>query len=507
MKKNKIDLKHKIQWAFVSIWMIFLCLFVGLRFCASVFDYPQFKPFPAYEKRYPNPLPDFSSLPIKKYGSGIEAWYNDNFACRTDVIGLYRNFHYFVLKAYFGREVPGVGDWVFRHGGDWAELDDYLGAIVLKEKEIKDLITLFEGRVEWARAHGSEYVQMITPVKAQMHPEKLPIMVRCHKGRGVSEQMKAALENSLARDNVLFFDDVISNAVKEGREVFYYEDHHLNAYGSYLLYRELNKYLATKFENIGLMQYYDNPPQDVIDGTAMGCYRANRRLVISRPGDSELADQYVTEIRGNRPFPMTCVGTTNVNDGISIIMTHDSIMRYGLSSWREQTAENMHFPFGDGVQIVRSYIFYRLQTGLMSFIMTEEVPDVFVEQFAECKLNQGCIGMDYRIKRAAKFLNGSEVAPDDIVEPGKNLIVRVVLDNVALKGYTPVGKEMKKLSVKLLYDGKDVAKDVIYPGVKRAIYFEVPLTEQCYPSKFSIKVGSKTSYEKSQISFKVAEKE
>ena len=506
MKKN-INLKRKIQWTFVSIWMICLCLFVGLRFSASVFDYPQFKPFPAYENRHPNPLPDFSSLPIKKYGSGIEDWYNDNFAYRTDVIDLYRNFHYFVLKAYFGREVPGVGDWVFRHGGDWAELDDYLGAIVLKEKEIKDLVTLFEGRVEWARAHGSEFVQVITPVKAQMHPEKLPFMVRCHKGRGVTEQMKAALENSLARDNVLFFDEVIANAVKENQEVFYYEDHHLNAYGSYLLYRELNKYLATKFENIGLMQYYDNPPQEVIDGTAMGCYRSNRRLVISRPGDSELCDKYITETRGGRPFPLTCVGTTNVNDGISIAMAHDSIMRYALSSWKEDTAENMHFPFGDGVEIVRSYIFNRFPTGLMSFIMTEDVPDVFVEQFAECKFNQGCIGMDAIIRKAAKFLNGREISKNDIVEPGNKIIVRVVFDNIVLEGYTPVGKEMKKLSVKLLYDGKEVAKDVTFPGVKRAIYFEVPLSEQCAMDKFSIKVGPKTSYEKSQISFKVVEKE
>ena len=36
----------------------------------------------------------------------------------------------------FGRDVPGRGGWIFRRGGDWPELDDYLGAFELTPDEL-----------------------------------------------------------------------------------------------------------------------------------------------------------------------------------------------------------------------------------------------------------------------------------------------------------------------------------------------------------------------------------
>lgn len=507
MKERNSNSKHKIQIFFVVLWMLFLCSFVGLKFTASVFGWPEFKPFPAYENRSKAEFPKLKEKPLKQYGSSIEEWYNDNFAFRTDVINFYRDFHYFVLKAYFGREVPGVGDWVFRHGGDWAELDDYLGAIVLTEKQIADLITLFEGRVEWSRAHGSEFIQVITPVKAQMHPEKLPFMVRCHKGYGVSEQMKKALENSKAKDNVLFFDEVISDAVSDGKEVFYYEDHHLNAYGTYLLYRELNKYLAERYENVGLIDFYENPPEEVLKGEALGCYTRDRRLVVSRPGDKELCDRFIYATRGTRPFPLTNVGTVNDKDGISIAMAHDSIMRYALSSWTDKTAENLHFPLGEGVKTVRAYIFNRFSTGLMAFVLTDEVPDVFVEQFAECKFNQKIIGMDANIRKAAKFFNGNDLQENAKINAGDRIVVRAIFDNVALEGDNPEGKEMTKLTVKLFAGEEEIAKEITYPGVKRAVYFMVTVKDECDLSNISVEfTNKKVSFDKKQLSFRYVKK-
>lgn len=505
MEKNK-NLSRKIQLFFVILWISFLCSFIVFKLTYSFFGLPQFKPFPVYENRLVNTFPKLSSLSTKEYGSGIEKWYNDNFAFRTDIINFYRNIHYFVLKSSFGREVPGVGNWFFRHGGDWAELDDYLGAIVLTEEQIDELVTLFEGKVEWARAHGSEFIQVITPVKAQMHPEKLPYVVRCHKGRGVSEQMKEALENSLAKDNVLFLDNVISKAVKEKNDVFYFEDHHLNAYGTYLLYLELNRYLATRFDNIGLMDFYEKPPQEVLDGTVAGCYEINRRLEISRPGDKELCDKYIYETRRNLPFPMTNVGTITEDEGISIAMAHDSTMRFALASWTDTSPENLHFPFGDGIQTIRAYIFTTFTTGLMAFIMNEDVPDVFIEQFAECKLNQKVGHVNLDVLNAAKFFNGTALSNDDVIKIGDELVVRVIFDNISYEGYIPVGKEMKELSIFLFNEEEKIAQGITYPGIKRAVYFSIPVTELVDFKKINVVLGDKIICDKIQLAIKRVDK-
>lgn len=487
-----MNTRRRIQIGFIAFWMIFLCSSVVLKFTASVLGWPRFKPFPAYEKREKARFPNLRELNFKEYGAKIEDYYNDNFAFRTTVIGAYRDFHYYVLKAYFSREVPGKGDWVFRHGGDWAEIDDYLGAIVLTDEELSDLRMLFEGRLEWARAHGSDYIQLITPVKAQIHPEKLPYLVRVNKGIGVSEQIKNAFKGLKILDNIVFFDDIVKEAVAEGREVFYHEDHHLNAYGTYLLYYRLNECLNKKYGDIEKMKFFEEPPESVRRKEEAGCYVENNRLVVSRPGDRELEDSYVVHTRGSLRYPLRGFATTRDDDGLNLFMVHDSIMRFAMSSWKEPNPKNARFPFGEGVKQVRANIFSRLSSGLMAFICTEEIPDVFIEQFAECKLNQNVVGLDNQTRVASYFYNGVDVA--DVTKTDGEILARVHFENVALSKIDRTKKKMSKLSFDLLYDGEVVSQGNVYPGIKRVVYLD-GLPSRCTDStKFSVRMNDDVEY-------------
>ena len=182
-----------------------------------------------------NPLPGLSVLSLAGlallavyvasflsylWGAGLDAWYNDQFAYRARIVQFYRFLLGDVLASpIVDNEVPGTGGWMYRNGESWPEIKDYLGVFELTPAETARWIEFFEGRCEWAAAHGARYLQAITPVKAQIHPEHLPPAVARHRGQCVREQVRAALEGSSAKDSVLFLTDAVREITDRGNNV------------------------------------------------------------------------------------------------------------------------------------------------------------------------------------------------------------------------------------------------------------------------------------------------
>ena len=465
--------KRILPAAFCVLWAAALCFPQVARLVlvrAHVVSWESFSE--RFENRHPAQRPSLrKSSPRhvegKDYGRGLEAWYNDAFPWRTELIRFQRKISFHWLKTPSGRDVPGRGEWIFRRGGDWPELDDYLGAFELTPGELSDWLALFEGRREWAAAIGSRYLAMPSPVKAQVRWQELYPAIRRHRGVNVAAQVRKALEASPARDDVLFADDDFLAAFEGGREVFFDADHHPCAYGEWLLYNRINRRLAEIFPDRvrSPFPWYDDPPPAVLAGKEPGCWLERGgdglRLDISSPGETQDDDGVPPT---SRRFPYTNVATVREGGGLSILMAHDSYMRFTLASWRRPNG-SVRFPFAQGVGRVRAHIFQRFSRGFLEDMTRDEIPDVLIEQFPECRLDASARKhLDPIIRAAAAFGRAADPEPNRVPQPGERIVVRMVLEDVR------ADDPAKNPAAVLRSGNRELGRRPVYPGVKRAVF-------------------------------------
>ncbi len=406
---------HRHDLCFVLLWMAILLAPLGSKVSHRLFGWPDTTVEPSAavsrENRNLAPFPDFRRLPCKQWGTAIEAFYKDHIPARNELIDRYKDLHFRVLKAPLNEQVPGTGDWVFRRGGNWPEMDDFLGADTLAEQELADWRTLLEGRAAWAEAHGTHYLMVLTPVKAQIHPERVVPWLRRLRRPSLRSQLQAALADSPASSNLLCLSDAIDAAQESGREVFYHDDHHVNAYGCYLLYREIDRRLAALWFP-GLPPpppYYDDPPASVVERAETGCYEAYDRLEVSVPGSRRAAFPALGIGLSDKRYPMVPVYVEQPGEHRFAVFAHDSFLRYPLYSWHFHPPAQFAVPIGPGFDRAAMLMFKRLATPDLEAIVRAGPPDVIIEQFPESKLLLGPIGLDDTMRRAAH--GGAQPAP------------------------------------------------------------------------------------------------
>jgi hypothetical protein len=469
--------QRTIHRVFIGFWSLLLLSGMGFKLSSKLVGWPCWEDYVVSENRTPNRLPNLRTTPVKQWGTAMDLWYNDNFAWRSRLIQFYRHVHFHWLHTSVGKEeVPGKDGWIFRKGGNWAELEDYLGVFELSPEEIGRWLELFEGRKQWAEAHGVLYLEVITPVKAQIHPEKIYPMIARHRGQGVRDQVRAALADSPARDNVLFMSDLIAGLTRQ-RTVFYASDHHINALGTYMIYNEIKNALAARLGPMDIPPFYtNNPPAAVRAGTQAGCFEKGRkdfeRLYVNLPGQRD--DGSSPALKRGGPYPSVSVVLTQPGARRTLVLAHDSFMRFPLSSWRFQE-DPIRLPVPDGFDRILSLLFKRLTTRDLDHLVSVEQPAVIIEQFPEIKLTREVVGYDDTMRRAAAFARATPVASGSLPAIGTPLCVMAVLDEVTDASGAWVdmrdGKNVPDITVEL-HDGRTtLASLTTYPGKRRALFF------------------------------------
>jgi hypothetical protein len=481
---------------FIGFWLAMMFASIGFKVSSKLVGWPCWEDYVIAENRTPNRLPDLRTTPVKEWGSSIERWYNDNFAWRSRLIQFYRYVHFHWLHTSVGKEeVPGKGGWIFRKGGNWAELEDYLGAFELTPTEIERWLELFEGRKQWAEANGVLYLEIITPVKAQIHPELMFPMIARHRGQGVREQVRHALADSPARDNVLFISDLIARLTLD-RTVFYKTDHHINAYGTYMIYKEIADALAARLGPMSFPPFYTDPPPAVKAGTEPGCFEKGRtdfeRLYVSMPGMKEAPAS--PAIKRGGPYPSISLVLTQPGANRTLVMGHDSFMRFPLSSWRFEE-DPIRLPIADGFNRIVSMLFKRFSTRELEHLLSVEKPAVILEQFPEVKLTKEVAGYDDTMRNASAFSRATPLPADSIPAAGTPLIALSTLENVTDESGAWVdmrnGKDVPEITVELRAGTNLLATATTYPGHRRAIFFE-PITATGEPLQVVLKNGRGT---------------
>lgn len=455
----------KVDIAFSVLWVVLLLAGPGFKLSAKVTGWPDFNRRAVEENRNLAGKPEYRKLPAREWGRATDAWYDDNFAWRADTIRLYKSFRFNVAKCPIDEQVPGWGGMIFRRGGTWPEMDDYIGAIQLDDAMLRDWRTLIEGRAAWAEAHGSHYVEAIAPVKAQVHPEYAPFTVRKMPGLSSRQQLAIEMEGSFAETNVIFFTDEFRAEARRGRKMFYKDDHHVSPYGCWMLYRIIVERLRDLwYPQLSPTPYYDDPPEDVKDGRAFGAYTnpETDRLEVSSPGYSVGDAPEIGISSQARGYPACPVFVSRPGEGLYLAMRHDSLLRFPLSSWRRRGRPQLALPLGNGFSRAAMFIFGRLSTAEMEHTFGPRIPDVLIEEIPECKIALGVFGLDETIRRAAEFGRSPEPArPED----GRALAC-AVLDDVQPDG------DGAKMRVEIVgADGRVIASEPVPRGVRRAVFF------------------------------------
>lgn len=472
----------KVDLFFTVVWVLILISGICFKFSAKLIGWPDFSDSAFVENRALEPKPNYQALPAKEWGRATERWYNDNFAWRYEIISCYKYLHFNWLKSPARNSVPGKDGWIFgridpadraQPGAEedfaglykWPEVEDYMGIIRMDKQTIADWVTLFEGRVAWAEAHGSRFLQVFTPMKIHVHSEKILPMIASHRRESFREDLREALKESPVCTNVFFMLESLQHEVALGHEVYYKEDKHENAYGCYCIYRDLlGRMRDLWFPDLPDFPFYNSPvPADVLEGRAPGCWEnEDRRLVISNPG---------TKVEDWRPLRISAKNVVYRRNPIFVrqpgtnryvIICHDSFLRYPFASWHDQNAQ-FALPLGRGFDRVASMIFTRLNTEKMERYFTDVIPDVLIEQFSEGRLQLGVYGLDDTMRRAAAWGRGKNV---DNPESQTNLMAMALIENVV--------SDMPKSIIKInLVDnnGKIIASSGVLPGVRRAVFF------------------------------------
>ena len=460
---------RKLDIAFLALWATILLASPVFKALSGLIGWPDFQKRTIEENRALASFPRFKSTPPRTWGRATDDWYNDNFAWRADILHLYRDFRFNVAKCPIDEQVPGYGGMVFRRGGTWPEIDDYLGAITLDHETRDDWRTLIEGRVAWAEAHGAHYLEVIAPVKAQVHPEFAPWTIRHMPGASSRRQLAEAMRGSFAETNVLFFTDKFRTQAAQGREMFYQEDHHVSAYGCWMLYcGMLERMRELWYPSLTETPYYEDPPEAVRQKKAPGCYTnpETRRLEVSAPGYAPCDAPSLDISMENKQFPMVPIRVRRKSDGLRLAMRHDSLLRFPLSSWRHSGAPDVAVPFGDGFSDIAMFIFKRFTTKELERLVGVRVPDVIVEEFPECKIAQGACGLDGTMRRAAEFGRAAPCCVAAGADAPRRVLALAVFENPQTAGN---GAEMRAQVVDA--EGRAVASEPVAPGARRAIFF------------------------------------
>lgn len=487
-KKTGTGLGRRVlQSAFLVLWLAILWSGLGFKASARFLGWPQWGRYKLYENRILATFPHLRELPAKQWGHEIEKWYDDNFAWRTVLVRSYRQFHVSCLRTDLAGSVLGRDGWTFKSTGDWQEIQDYLGALELNEEELAGWRTQLEGRVAWAAAHGFGYLEIITPVKVRIHPEKMMPWIAAHRGKSMVDQVRERLQGSPAASHVVFLEDEFAATTREGHTLFYQTDHHPNARGTYLMFDTIRRAIGREVgrELPPAPPWYDgDPPPEVDREEERGCFERDIRLCVREPGQHEVRSALFAAMRapGGRGTARSrmVVNDQAEPDALRVLLAHDSYLRFPLSSWAFEK-DRIRFPLGLGFSEIASAMWGRFNSTSLDYLAGSPWrADVLVEQFPDIKLNFG-IHPDETMQRAAAWGNGTDVVPEDL-KGGEPVRVRVRLTGLTDASgewtdmrYAP--QKAPKIQVRLLAEGRDepVAEWTTWPGAIRAFFSdEIP---------------------------------
>lgn len=215
-------------------------------------------PIPLRENRKLASRPTFDYRRPWDYLRGYEAFFNDHFGFRTQLLLAHNRLVYGLFRASPTEKVIiGRQGWLFlsRLADFTNEIDYYRAVKPFSLRELAEFKKVLEERRAWLAQRGIRYLFVLAPNKSTIYPEFMPAAVNRVHPRTRMDQ----LVDYLARHSDLKILDLRPALRQEKRElrVYHKTDSHWNDLGGYVAYREIVRRLGDYFPGVAPMPLGD----------------------------------------------------------------------------------------------------------------------------------------------------------------------------------------------------------------------------------------------------------
>lgn len=192
--------------------------------------------------------------------AGMEEWFDDHFALRGPMTGIYNRFNAKSGVEVLNGVAIGKDDWLY-YMYDNSDIDIKRESHYTDE-ELANICNAQQSAKDYLEGQGIAYYLMVCPDKHTVYPEYLPDGLTGYEGESRFDGMARALTENTDVTLVDTRQAVIDG--KDERRLFFKTDTHWNAYGAYIGYTQLMETIAVDFPNVRIVTL-DEVEVDVID--------------------------------------------------------------------------------------------------------------------------------------------------------------------------------------------------------------------------------------------------
>ena len=184
---------------------------------------------------------------LKNYLAGLDAYFSDHFGCRKVLVSwnnklksnLFRDVN--VRSALIGRD-----GWFFFAGDQMVEHER--GVLQFTPEQLRDWQILLERRRDWLAHRGMKFLFVITPHKATIYPDELPVWMTKVRPETKLDQFVAYMQ---ANSTVEILD--LRGPLRAARQTaptYFKTDTHWNLFGGFIGYQEIIKALSRQLPEL-----------------------------------------------------------------------------------------------------------------------------------------------------------------------------------------------------------------------------------------------------------------
>lgn len=215
-----------------------------------------YREFEDSDKRILASPPEWRSADISKFAGKCEAYIDDHFGFRPDLIRwniLMRVYLFGVAPVQ--SVIVGKDTWLFYRSealNDGESINDFMGLIPLSDAALERLRVKLEENNRKFAEKGINYIVAIAPNKNTIYSEYLPERIRKNRSRTRLEQFCDYMDQHSSL-KVLDLSRPLSKE-KSKLPLYWATDSHWNSFGAYVGYREIMKRISGYYPNTGVIE-------------------------------------------------------------------------------------------------------------------------------------------------------------------------------------------------------------------------------------------------------------
>lgn len=208
--------------------------------------------FTLQENRRLSELPEWNSQELKNYFLQLDEYINDHFPLRKELIRLYTNFQFFILKKspFPSKVIVGKDNWLFLGESKMGVVSLHDGTYPLSQSQLEIIRNNVIEKHNWLKERGIGYMLLIAPDKHSIYSQNLPSYIDRNKIDEKYDQLKSVL-----KEEVNFIDvkpDLRRHIKDSPTDLYLKYDSHWSDYGAFVAYQSIIEQVRLKYPRFNL---------------------------------------------------------------------------------------------------------------------------------------------------------------------------------------------------------------------------------------------------------------